>query len=102
MDNVDDGGIHIVNDPIDNPVTCTSSVVRGDVDWENGEESTKEDFQRYLTQFLESGTSNIESRILSTLENQHKLVLPASGTFHMMNPMFNQKGDLLVDLWYQG
>ncbi|KAI1490629.1 hypothetical protein F5X96DRAFT_669502 [Biscogniauxia mediterranea] len=45
---------------------------------------------------------SIEDKLVNALANANRLCLPAAGTFFMKDPIFNQNGDLLVSLAYDG
>lgn len=51
---------------------------------------------------VQKAYASVEDNLLHALANQHKLFLPAKGTFLMKDPKFNRRGDLLVALEYNG
>ncbi|KAK6351918.1 hypothetical protein TWF718_005061 [Orbilia javanica] len=55
-----------------------------------------------LSYYFDSNISWITNSLISALQNQNQLVLPGNGVFLMENARFNKRGDLLVDLLYNG
>ncbi|KAI5926245.1 hypothetical protein F4810DRAFT_656079 [Camillea tinctor] len=55
-----------------------------------------------LKERMSSALSSVENELTYALANANRLCLPAAGTFFMKDPIFNQKGDLLVQLAYDG
>jgi hypothetical protein len=100
-----DGGVEFsrVDDP-DGVKACTTTVDTDNhgVDWEGGTDAAAQNLSDELGDFLSSGTSQLENTLIGALENQHKLFLPAAGTFLMKDPIFNARGDMMVTLTYNG
>ena len=51
---------------------------------------------------MSSTLNSMEDQLIYALANANRLCLPAAGTFFMKDPIFNQRGDLLVTLAYDG
>ncbi|KAI1634143.1 hypothetical protein F4809DRAFT_643773 [Biscogniauxia mediterranea] len=60
------------------------------------------DLARDLKSQVSTALESIEYELLHALANANRLCLPAAGTFFMKDPIFNQNGDLLVSLAYDG
>ncbi|KAL1967188.1 hypothetical protein VTN77DRAFT_3479 [Rasamsonia byssochlamydoides] len=59
-------------------------------------------FSNAIDGSLENSTETIRHTLVDALQDKHKLFLPAKGTFLMKDPMFNARGDLMVQLAYDG
>lgn len=55
-----------------------------------------------LKDSMSKALDSIEDELVHALASANRLCLPAAGTFFMKDPIFNQKGDLLVGLAYDG
>ncbi|KDQ56882.1 hypothetical protein JAAARDRAFT_79271 [Jaapia argillacea MUCL 33604] len=102
---VSDGGLQIalIPDPDGNPA-CTSSgesVTEG-IDWNIDWDTYTNYISHTINDTFSSNLGKIENNLVEALANQHKLFLPASGTFLMQDTMFNDRGDLLATLHYNG
>ncbi|OTA84420.1 hypothetical protein M434DRAFT_400466 [Hypoxylon sp. CO27-5] len=105
LSSVSDGGIQFARVPEiagEKPCTVTVSGDRGGVIWKDGFEYVKQSFSSGLNNYIDNDTREIQIALLRSLDNQDKLFLPASGTFLMKDPKFNSRGDLLVELSYNG
>ena len=51
---------------------------------------------------INSGFQDVENNLVGALSGQHKLFLPAEGAFLMKDPKFNGRGDMIVNLEYNG
>lgn len=60
------------------------------------------DIANSLKDSMSRALDSVEDDLLYALANANRLCLPAAGTFLMKDPIFNQKGDLLVTLAYDG
>ncbi|KAK9630031.1 hypothetical protein V6Z98_003581 [Aspergillus fumigatus] len=61
-------------------------------------ESIADDVKQNMTAALES----VSETLSQAMANANRLCLPAAGTFFMKDPVFNEGGDLLVKLEYDG
>ncbi|KAI0148181.1 hypothetical protein F4776DRAFT_606501 [Hypoxylon sp. NC0597] len=105
LSSVSDGGVQFARLPEtagEKPCTVTVKAEQGDVIWKDGFEDVKSSFSSSLNSYIDNDTHEIQNALLSSLDSQDKLFLPASGTFLMKNPKFNSRGDLLVELSYNG
>ncbi|KAK6510177.1 hypothetical protein TWF481_004890 [Arthrobotrys musiformis] len=55
-----------------------------------------------ISYYFDNNISQVTNSLVSAFENQNKLVLPGNGVFLMERARFNKRGDLLVDLHYNG
>ena len=69
-----------------------------DIDW--GTYTTE--ISSYVDSWFSSDLGSVENNLIDALAHQHQLFLPASGTFLMMNACFNDRGDLLAGMTYNG
>jgi hypothetical protein len=101
LSKVNDGGVEFacVSTSISTPIVESST---GKVIWKGGINTVTEKFSNGLDKYLTTDTHEIQNALLSSLKGHDRLLLPASGTFLMKNPMFNNRGDLLVTLSYNG
>jgi hypothetical protein len=103
MQAVTDGGLDIVRyDDGTPPVTTTHSSTNDGIWW-------KIDYETYVSQiddwtkgYLDQNINWLINNLSEALQNQHKLFLPGSGIFLMSDAKFNQRGDLLATLAYNG
>ncbi|KAI1415786.1 hypothetical protein F5Y13DRAFT_155310 [Hypoxylon sp. FL1857] len=105
LSSVSDGGIQFARVPEtsgEKPCTVMVNADQGDVRWKYGFDSIKQSFSNSLNNYIDNDTYEIQNALLSSLDGQDKLFLPASGTFLMKDPKFNDRGDLLVTLSYNG
>lgn len=54
----------------------------------------------HILQAFKQSVGRIANKLNVVFQNQNKLVLPGAGIFAMTYPMFNRRGDLLVELTY--
>ncbi|OJD34159.1 uncharacterized protein BKCO1_25000113 [Diplodia corticola] len=100
---VSDGGLQIarIEDPKGVPA-CTSTghgYNEGiDAPWDDYIKSFSDTVNKHFTENL----GFVLNRLQSALAEQHKLFLPASGTFLMRDALFNRRGDLIASLFYNG
>lgn len=99
MASVDDGGLVFKKGP-DN--VDVSHAQEGGMHWSDSPESIASDWADMLKDNMKGSFSSIENHLLYALANQHRLNLPAKGSFLMKDPLFNDNGDLLVSLTYNG
>jgi hypothetical protein len=105
LSHVSDGGVQFarVDDkPGEDPCTSNCTATQGDVIWKDGFDEVTKEFTTKVKDYLDNDIAEIENTLLGSLSTQHKLFLPASGTFLMKDPMFNLRGDLLVTVTYNG
>ena len=102
MSAVVDGGIEFAKVPESDDFSTTASKPEGSLKWETGVQAAVESVRKRMATTLKDAFSNIEDNLLHALANQQQLFLPAKGTFLMKNPKFNKRGDLIVDLEYNG
>lgn len=102
MASVEDGGLQfkIVNgsEKVD-----STHLKEGDMHWEEDPAYLAKDWENQLKKSMQSGLTRVEDNLLYALANQQRLFLPAGkGSYLMKNPKFNSKGDLLVNLTFNG
>ncbi|KDQ53520.1 hypothetical protein JAAARDRAFT_183032 [Jaapia argillacea MUCL 33604] len=102
---VSDGGLQIalIPDP-EGTSACTStgeSQTEG-IDWDIDWDTYTNYISSTINDTFSSNLGEVENDLLEALADQHKLFLPASGTFLMEDAMFNDRGDLLATLHYNG
>ena len=102
MSAVQDGGVEFKKVPGSDNVSTNADDPEGPLQWKDGVEVAAEAVKGNLDVQLASGFPNVERNLLYALANQHKLFLPAAGTFLMKDPKFNKRGDLIVNLEYNG
>ncbi|KAF9779930.1 hypothetical protein IL306_001058 [Fusarium sp. DS 682] len=99
MASVEDGGL-VFN------VMRTSTDVQGsqvgDLSWNPPVEQVEQEFQEALASNMDYAIQKAKDDLQHALANQHRLFLPAVDVFLMRDPVFNQKGDLMVGLTYNG
>ncbi|KAI1177489.1 hypothetical protein F4777DRAFT_207732 [Nemania sp. FL0916] len=102
LSTVNDGGIQFARVPLTPEDTCSVSIsaAKGNVQWKYGFDEASQFFGDGLNMYLNHDTLQIENALLGSLRGQDRLLLPAAGTFSMVDPMFNSRGDLLVTLKY--
>lgn len=98
---VEDGGL------VFNVIKGTDKVTvnydqSGGMHWETPPADLAADWRDRLEANMQRAFDNVESNLLYALANQHRLYLPAEGSFLMKDPVFNSKGDLLVQMAYNG
>ena len=99
---VEDGGVEFKKVPRSDTVVIQELSHEGPLLWEHGVESVINAVKGALEQGLERGYSKVEKNLLNALSTQGKLFLPGAGTFLMKDPKFNDRGDLIVNLEYNG
>ncbi|KAL5592277.1 hypothetical protein FOBRF1_013303 [Fusarium oxysporum] len=96
---IEDGGL-VFN------VTSTNTDVQGsqdgDLSWNPPVEQVEQDFQEALKNNMDNAIQRAENDLQNALANQHRLFLPAVDIYLMKDPVFNNKGDLMVGLTYNG
>ena len=104
MSAIQDGGVEFQKVPGSASTSTKADPLRkgGNLVWEYGVDKIIEEIKVSLDKQLELGFPEVEENLLNALANQHKLFLPAAGTFVMKDPKFNQRGDLVVNLQYNG
>ncbi|KAK6526112.1 hypothetical protein TWF281_011149 [Arthrobotrys megalospora] len=102
LSGVSEGGLEISVLNVEEPHSTGCTVNPGDVEYELGQDGIGAAYTSQLLDFMEFGIAELKDVLTSSIQNQHKLFLPGSGAFLMKNPIFNERGDLLVDLEYQG
>ena len=102
MSAVQDGGVEFKKVPGSDNVSTTGDDPEGPLQWKQGVKVVAETVKDNLEGQLEYGFPVVENNLLYALANQHKLFLPAAGTFLMKDPKFNKRGDLIVNLEYNG
>ncbi len=55
-----------------------------------------------INEVFENHLGAVENNLVDALASQHKLFLPAGGTFLMKDANFNSRGDLVATLHYNG
>ncbi|UPK89401.1 hypothetical protein LCI18_000336 [Fusarium solani-melongenae] len=99
MASVEEGGLVF-------EVTSTSVDVDektdGDLSWNPPADEVAREFTTEMETNIQRAITNVEDRLMNALANQHRLFLPAKGSFLMKDPIFNSKGDLMVKLAYNG
>ncbi|KAL2821454.1 hypothetical protein BDW59DRAFT_164189 [Aspergillus cavernicola] len=54
-----------------------------------------------ITELRNSPLRAVEAQLQKDLNNSARFVVPGQGTFHYKNPMFNDNGDLLIEVDYK-
>ncbi|KAB2569531.1 hypothetical protein DBV05_g11796 [Lasiodiplodia theobromae] len=100
---VSDGGLQIarIDDPSGTPA-CTSTGYGYDEGIDAPWEDYVRKFSEIINQYFENNLGAVLNSLQNALADQHKLFLPASGTFLMRDALFNTRGDLMVSLFYNG
>lgn len=100
---VNDGGLDISRyDDGTPPVTTTQSGTNDGIVWSVDYSTYVDEVDDWITNYLEQNIGWLFDELSVTLHNQHKLFLPGSGVFLMSDAKFNQRGDLLATLAYNG
>ena len=99
---IEDGGLEFKVVPKSDTVNTFEVCHAGPLNWKNGIGSIIKHTQTVLKEGLQYGYSKVETNLLNALATQEKLFLPAAGTFLMKDPKFNKRGDLIVNLEYNG
>jgi hypothetical protein len=102
---VGDGGLQIarISDPPGtDAITVTGRSSSEGLDWNTPWSEYEEHIRQGMDDFFQSQLSNVENTLIDGLAHQHKLFLPASGTFLMEDAEFNARGDLIAFLHYNG
>lgn len=102
---VSDGGLQITRIADDDGTkACTSTGVSNTtgIDWNIDWSTYTEYISDCINESFENSLGDILNNLQDALENQHKLFLPASGTFLMRDAEFNHRGDLLSTLFFNG
>lgn len=102
MSAIQDGGVEFKKVPGSDSVSTKGDPPEGPLQWKNGVAQVVDAVKGNLDAQLEYGFPSVEENLLYALANQHKLFLPAAGTFLMKDPKFNKRGDLVVNLQYNG
>ena len=102
MSAVQDGGVEFKKVPGSDNVSTNADDPEGPLQWKDGVEVAAETVKDNLDGQLAYGFPIVETNLLYALANQHKLFLPAAGTFLMKDPKVNKRGDLIVNLEYNG
>ena len=55
-----------------------------------------------MMSYFDNSLAWLTNDMVTALEHQHKLFLPAAGVFLMQDAKFNKRGDLLATLHYNG
>ncbi|KAF3148516.1 hypothetical protein TWF594_000927 [Orbilia oligospora] len=102
---VNDGGLQItrIPDPDGVPASTTTGTqfIYGFYHEENFVNYCK-GVDNALSYYFDNNISTVTNSLISALQNQNQLVLPGNGVFLMEDARFNKRGDLLVDLHYNG
>ncbi|KAF3223491.1 hypothetical protein TWF106_004883 [Orbilia oligospora] len=102
---VNDGGLQItrIPDPDGVPASTTTGTqfIYGFYHEENFVNYCK-GVDDALSYYFDNNISTVTNSLISALQNQNQLVLPGNGVFLMEDARFNKRGDLLVDLHYNG
>ena len=85
-----------------NWLTVTSTTVCDNMPWYLKWESVVDALQAALEKKIKSAFDAAETELTNGLGKYHRLLLPAAGTFLMKNPTFNNNGDFMVELAYNG
>ncbi|GMF77608.1 unnamed protein product [Aspergillus oryzae] len=101
MASVEDGGLQfkIVQGSDKVNVSQNSS---GNMSWSPPPQQIAETFKNRVQGGMESALSGVGNYLLYGLADQQRLFLPGKGSYLMKNPIFNSRGDLLVDLHFNG
>ncbi|KAK4033353.1 hypothetical protein C8A01DRAFT_19680 [Parachaetomium inaequale] len=103
MGAVTDGGLDITRYDDGTPsVTTTHSSTDDGITWKIDYASYVDQIDAWITGYLDQNIDWLINNLSAALQNQHKLFLPGSGIFLMSDAKFNQRGDLLATLAYNG
>jgi hypothetical protein len=94
MSEVADGGLEFVIDNSDPDLAFS-----GD---NKGQLSSFEEYMRNAYTTASKNFGSIVESLKDSLKNQERFVLPASGVYFFKNPIFNNSGDLLCELEWNG
>lgn len=96
---VDDGGVVFKISSTDTQCDQSSG---GDLSWNVPPEELARSLKEEMATSLQGAVGAVENNLMNALADQHRLFLPAKGSFLMKDPVFNGKGDLMVKLAYNG
>ncbi|RHZ67170.1 uncharacterized protein CDV56_109356 [Aspergillus thermomutatus] len=102
---VSDGGLQItrVADPTGvESVTTSHSFENDQLEWNYPFGDFAQAISDTLKRWFNNSLAWLTNDLVSALQHHHKLYLPASGVFLMQDAKFNKRGDLLVELHYNG
>ncbi|KAL2022075.1 hypothetical protein VTK56DRAFT_6119 [Thermocarpiscus australiensis] len=100
---VTDGGLDITRyDDGTPPVTTSHSSTNDGLVWKTDYATYVAEIDSWITSYLDQDIGWLINDLSAALQNQHKLFLPGSGIFLMSDAKFNQRGDLLATLYYNG
>lgn len=100
MTSITEGGItFLVTDEATVKVTHKSG---GNMNVNPPAQNIADDMQNDLKDNMSRALDSVEDELVYALANANRLCLPAAGAFLMKDPTFNQNGDLMVTLTYNG
>ncbi|RFU77336.1 hypothetical protein TARUN_4888 [Trichoderma arundinaceum] len=99
MASVEDGGVVF---RISSTAVNCNATSEGNLSWNPPADVVASEFKSQMTSSLSSAVGKAEADLMNALANQHRLFLPAKGSFLMRDPVFSSKGDLMVGLTYNG
>lgn len=100
---VSDGGLQIARVDDANPA-CTTTYTQTSVgvNWKGGWDTFAKDISERTNNFFKNHLGQMYNNLQEDLKKEHKLFLPAGGTFLMKGAVFNRRGDLMASLTYNG
>jgi hypothetical protein len=100
---VNDGGLEISGDDDAKPVCTTTYTFSNEgAYWSDDWASYAQSVSNHINDKFANYLGQTYNDLLGALEKQHKLFLPAGGVFLAKNPLFNERGDLMTALHYNG
>ncbi|PVF91370.1 hypothetical protein CPB86DRAFT_770749 [Serendipita vermifera] len=97
---VSDGGLQIAR--IGGGCTSVGKSESAGIDWTIEWKKWVEQISESINSVFKQNLGGLENALIEALAHQHKLFLPASGVFLMQDAKFNNRGDLLARLHYNG
>lgn len=102
---VSDGGLQITRVPDPAGVhACTTTYTDSSsgITWNIPFDDFCTSLSQYMMSYFDNSLAWLTNDMVTALEHQHKLFLPAAGVFLMQDAKFNKRGDLLATLHYNG
>ncbi|KAK6538428.1 hypothetical protein TWF694_010013 [Orbilia ellipsospora] len=102
---VNDGGLQItriLDRDGEKPCTTTYTDEIHGFQHEDQYDQYCKDIDAQILEYFEYNLDNIARSLIYALQHQHEFVLPGNGAFLMGDAKFNRRGDLLVNLHYNG
>lgn len=101
MASVEDGGLQIGIVQDSEKVEVDHSV-SGGMHWSRDPADIAEDWKEEIQNGMKTAISKVKNSLLYGLADHQRLFLPGKGSYLMKDPIFSSRGDLLVDLKFNG